>query len=264
MGDGRKSSEHDEGLRAFSRPLEQAALRAAQSGLDLLEVASPEEMRAVAQDFGLAELQRFEYTARLSPFGSGGWRLEGEMRAAGAQRCVVTLQPVAFEFSTPFLRLWTADAPGFEPRSAEEGGAEMAGGRLDVFAEALEPLGEGAWRWSPNTDGDDRESDLRDEIERTPDPIDPAAVALETLTLALDPYPRRAGASFDGFVVGPEGAAPLTDEAARPFAALDALKARMTASGAPAEGGADGGAAGAEAEEPTSESDQKADRSGKT
>lgn len=57
-----------------------------------------------------------------------------------------------------------------------------------------------------------------------PDALDLGEVAAEAAALAIDPYPRKPGATFEGRVVAPPGAEPLDDEAARPFAGLAALK----------------------------------------
>ncbi len=57
--------------------------------------------------------------------------------------------------------------------------------------------------------------------------IDLAAIALEALALAVPDYPRSAGVAEVDLTVTEPGVVPLTDDAARPFAGLAALKSRM-------------------------------------
>ena len=141
--------------------------------------------------------------------------MRGASSRAWLRACVVTLEPVPEEIDAPFMRLWSADAA--EEGAALEAGAMTGAGAVDEDALAeLEELEAAA------------EFDLGEPIvERTPDPLDLGAVAIETLRLALDPYPRAKDAQFDGVIAGPPGAEPLTDEAIKPFGGLAALKARM-------------------------------------
>lgn len=161
------------------------------------------ERAAIADFLDLASLDQFSFEAHLTPKGKDGWRLDGEVRAAGAQRCGVTLEPVPFDVAVPAVRVWSPDAGEEDLSQAFE---------IDVDAAT-------AASWAAGSE--DAEAD----VERLPDPLDLGAVALETLALALDPYPRASGVSdFEPVVAGPPGVAPLTDEAAKPFAGLAALK----------------------------------------
>ena len=198
----------------FSRPLTGVDLKSARAGATFQGQARDEERRAIAAAHELASLDALGFEARLEPFGAKGWRLEGRVRAEFEQICVVTLEPVAARMDEPILRLWSDDAPedGFE--------ADVAAGDTGWSAE-IPDLAEGAGLAPLSAAEEDAI------VERTPDPIDPAAVALETFMLALDPYPRAPHVAFEGKTHGPPGAEPLTDEAARPFAGLDALRAAM-------------------------------------
>ena len=225
---------------AFSRPLSDGDLRAARRGLTISGEATPQERAAIAAEHDLQALDSMSFEARLEPFQSDGWRLSGRVRAEAAQKCVVTLEPVPALVDASFERLWSPQA------DESAGDVEAAGGQVALFDAEAGPMSADAWRAAET-------GEEPPEIERTPETIDPGAVALETFTLALDPYPRREGAAFQGATHGPPDAEPLTDEAARPFASLEALKARMetesqAAEGAEAEPGskdeweADGGA----------------------
>lgn len=164
---------------------------AALSGRLLTERAGAEERAALAEAFDLPEVEAFEVEARLARLGRDGWRLEGRLRARATQLCVVTLAPVAAWIDEPFDRRFE---PGAEPDAA----AELL---IDPAAEdPPEPLGAG---------------------------IDLGAVAVETFSLALDPWPRAEGAAFEPVRAAPPGAAPLPEGPEKPFAPLAALKAKL-------------------------------------
>ncbi|MEL6978208.1 MAG: hypothetical protein AAGM38_05965 [Pseudomonadota bacterium] len=204
----------------FSRPVRQGELAAARSGLALEGEADAQERAAIAALHALVELSDLSFHARLEPYLQDGWRLTGRLSARAVQRCVVTLEAVSAEIEEPFERLWRPEA------ALGDGGArsaDAAAGALAAIEAEAGATPDGALRL--NADG----LDDAPEIEPTPDPIDPAAVALETFTLALDPYPRASGAAFESLAHGPPGSAPLTDEAARPFSALETLKAQLDA-----------------------------------
>lgn len=164
----------------------------AREGRPIVETATDDERAAIAAAMELSALSGFTVEARVQREYDLGWRLEGRIRADVVQECVITLKPVESRINESFLRM-------FRPMSEEEEAAEnMAEVSLDPLGEdPPEPLGSG---------------------------IDLGAVALESLALALDPYPRAPGAVFTPVQAQPPGAAPLTDEAVRPFAALGALK----------------------------------------
>lgn len=151
---------------------------------------------AIAAGLDIASLDAMRLTGSLAPWGRRGWRFDGRLVARAAQNCVVTLDAVAEAIDEPVLRIWSPDAA------------------RDVDVDST-------------TDGEDE----------TPEPlgdaIDLGQIAVETLALALDPYPRTPDATLDDTVATPPGAEPLTDEAAKPFAGLAALRAAMTESDDP-------------------------------
>jgi len=59
------------------------------------------------------------------------------------------------------------------------------------------------------------------------DLIDLVAIAREALALALPDYPRKKDAVLNQTVFAEPGSAPMTDEDAKPFAELLALKKRF-------------------------------------
>ncbi|MEM6972452.1 MAG: DUF177 domain-containing protein [Pseudomonadota bacterium] len=158
------------------------------------------ERAAIAHYLQIVSVEALLFRAELLPQ-ANGWQLRGRLAATVVQSCVVTLDPVVAEVATSMDRSYM---PGVVPPSGNEI-------ELDADADgAPEPLG---------------------------DAIDVAGPMVETLALALDPFPRAEGAEHGTRVYGPPGAEPLTDEAARPFSGLAALKARLD----PDEGGNGGG-----------------------
>ena len=170
----------------FHRPLTVESLRESGGGPAAAQ-ADASERAALARRFGARSVAALEIEAESAPWGPGGWLVRGRARARLEQTCVVTLEPVETAVDEPFERR-------FAPESR--------------FAEAEALLA----------------PDARDELEALGAEIDLGEIAAETVALALDPYPRKPGAAFEGRVQGPPGAEPLTDEAARPFARLAALR----------------------------------------
>ena len=145
-------------------------------------VAAVDECAALARRFDLVELRALEATVRLRRARAGRYvEIDGALKASVVQSCVVTLDPVPAElderFSLMLGPIGGADAP--------------AGGELIVDLDAPEPL-----------DGDD---------------IDIGELAAQQLSLALDPYPRSAGAE-DAIAGAAAAGDPVPAES--PFAVL--------------------------------------------
>lgn len=172
----------------FSRPLRVEALRES-SGGEFSGEAEAGELSALARRFGVEAVRALSYRARLTPKGDG-WTLEGEVTARLEQICVVTLEPMTVEIRERLEREFQPGAP--LPTATHE--VEIVRG---------------------------------DEPDALGAEIDVAEIAAEAAALAVDPWPRRDDAAFEGRLQGPPGAEALTDEAARPFAALAALRHRM-------------------------------------
>lgn len=157
--------------------------------------AEPAERAALAERFGLVALDRLEATLRLRPKRGGQLlSLEGRLKAAVIQRCVVTLEDLPAAVEDEVSRLYTLASGETDPAPGVE---------IEVDAEGEDP----------------------------PEPIGPRGIDLgevvaEQLGLALDPYPRAPGAALELAQEG--GAAARDDEETKqgPFAALAALKDR--------------------------------------
>lgn len=154
---------------------------------DRIDMTADETERATLADrLGLLSLDRLEAHAVLSRDGQT-IRATGRLKASLDQACVATGEPVPAHIDEPFELLF---APA--PKS----------GRPDEEIE----LGE---------------SDL-DTIFHDGATIDLGGAITDTLALALDPYPRSAGAD-----AALKEAGVLTEEEASPFAALAALKEKL-------------------------------------
>ena len=129
-------------------------------------------------------VKRFE--GRIVPFGGSDWQLEGHLGATVVQPCVVTLDPVTTRIETEVLRRYVLDHA--EPEEPE---VEMP------EDDTVEPLG--SW-------------------------IDPGQVMMEALALAIPDYPRKEEVALGEMVHTEPGKKAMTDEEAKPFAGLAALR----------------------------------------
>ena len=170
----------------FSRCL---ALDRLASGTVVEELAaSSAELEALAERFELAGLDSLSARVSVRRPGNGPLvRIEGRFVAEVVQTCVVTLEAVHNRVDESFVQLFTLEA------------------------------------------GDaDREVVVSAEDEDAPEPLtgetlDLGEAVAEQLSLALDPYPRAPGASFEGATFGRADKVE-EDEAANPFAVLRELK----------------------------------------
>jgi hypothetical protein len=153
--------------------------------------AAPDERAALARRFALADLPALAAEIRLRRARAGRYvEIEGSLRAAVVQSCVVTLDPVAAEIDETFSLL-LGPIDGAEPGEGRSPGAPD----LIVDLDEPEPL-----------EGDE---------------IDLGELAAQQLSLALDPYPRAKDAP--AVEPGPgdaAGEAPPTS----PFAVLSARR----------------------------------------
>lgn len=159
----------------FSRPVQVERLRAGGEQVDL--VASPAECAAVAHRLGLESVAGLEAGLRLVPQGRGIVAAEGAVRARVVQVCVVSVEPFEQALDIP-LRL--VFRPGTEADLAAD--------------QTLDPESE-------------------DEVPYEGGRVDLGEAVVETLALALDPWPRRPGAVLE---MPPEGESAPD----HPFAAL--------------------------------------------
>ena len=188
----RKNLSHDNGVEPglqspeFSRPI--LVDEIGDDGLEITIIASADECAALARRFGWVALDRFEATVRLDRRADTTViRLSADFSADMVQSCVVSLAPVATHLAERFTLLYAPDSMldrtsqvAISPESLEN----------PESLEMAEPIVGGA--------------------------IDIGEAVAEQLALAVDPYPRAAGAVLEVAVEeGPRN----------PFAALAALRA---------------------------------------
>jgi len=163
----------------FSRPFEIAELTSAELPFEV--AATPAECRALARRLDLLALDRLEAEGRVSAGSGGVVRVRGVLRARATQRCVVTLEPVPAELEVPFERTFVRGSVAHRLL------------HLDVEQLDLEPL--------------------------VGDILDLGELVTEELALALDPYPRAAGAEevLEAFGVRGDDEEPPAES---PFAVL--------------------------------------------
>ena len=144
---------------------------------------------AVAEALAIRGLRKLRFAGVLAPRGRSDWRLTAELGATVVQDCVVTLEPVVTRIEEPVERLYLAD-----------------------------------WQ---EPEGDEVEMGEDTDAEPLPASLDLGQVMLEALALALPPYPRAEGVEPVELSVTEPGKAPMTEDEARPFARLKALRDRL-------------------------------------
>jgi uncharacterized metal-binding protein YceD (DUF177 family) len=145
-------------------------------------VASPEDCVAIAKRLGLLSIERLEAHAVLKRDGEKV-KASGRLKAALEQSCVASGEPVPERVDEPFELLFLPEPQG---RPDEE--IELDAAELDVV------FHDGA-------------------------AIDLGSAIADTLSLAIDPYPR--GPNADAAL---RAAGVLSEEQAGPFAVLAKLK----------------------------------------
>jgi uncharacterized metal-binding protein YceD (DUF177 family) len=155
----------------------------ADAGLDNSRIATLDERVGLAQALDVLSCEEAKADYRIRALGEGCYRMTGKISALLTQKCVVTLEPVPERIEEDI------DIEFRPPASLPEADAAEA---EVLSAPDIEPLEHGSF--------------------------DVGRVVFETLSAALDAYPRKKGARFDW--EDPAGAA----ETSGPFAALKKLK----------------------------------------
>lgn len=153
-------------------------------------VPDKDALSAMAEMLELTGLRKVRFAGEVRAQGQEDWLLTGTLGATVTQPCGVTLAPVVTRIDTPVRRVFLRD-----------------------FAEDI--------------DAPEVEMPEDDEVEKLGPWIDPDAVLIEALSLAVPDYPRAPDVSLGETVLTEPGKAPLTDEAVRPFAGLADLKAKL-------------------------------------
>lgn len=145
--------------------------------------------KALAAELGIVEIRKLKLEGEIAPQDGDDWHLTAKLGATVVQDCVVTLDPVVSRIDETFTRTYMAN---FE-----------------------------------HPDGVDAEMPEDDTIEPIPVTLDLEVLLSEALSLALPPFPRVKGAELGSANFTAKGTTPMSDEDAKPFAGLGALKAAL-------------------------------------
>lgn len=151
---------------------------------------SPADQRTAAETLKIPGVAKMRFHGQITPLGSADWELKGAVGATVTQECVLTLVPVKTRMDEQVYRIFRKDVPDYEDGSVVE---------LNMD-EHEEPLGAD---------------------------IDLFAIAVEAIALALPPYPKAEGAALETTAFAGEDVTPMSDEDAKPFASLAALKDKL-------------------------------------
>jgi len=162
-------------------------------GAALEIVASDSERAALARRFGFLGLPALSARVTVDHRPGGQIVVEGRLRGRIVQACVLTLDPVNQDLDDAFRIVFKKDLA--DDRDPENGEAV-----LSAQADAPEPL--------------------------TGNLLDVGEIIAEQLSLAADPYPRRAGARLEDVLPKPRnpGRRGPPDQRRHPFAGLAALR----------------------------------------
>jgi uncharacterized metal-binding protein YceD (DUF177 family) len=161
--------------------------RVSPGGLTEHIVATDGERKALAARFDVVAVSELTGLLRLEPWRRGGVKITGRVDATMVQTCVVTLDPFEVSVRNEITRYFAGqNAPG--PAAA---------------VHSVESLEEDAQEFVTGAS------------------IDIGEVLAEALGLAIDPYPRKPGATFESG----DGSGQEPGSDASPFAALAKIMA---------------------------------------
>lgn len=130
-------------------------------GLRRIREASADEREKLAESLQLVECAELVAEYSINTLGSGAWLLSGNLRSRITQSCVVSLEPVEAYLSEPYSVEFRAGSTGAGTSNREHDALEV---------EDFEIL--------------------------TTDQIEVGRIIYDTLSAALDPYPRKEGVEF--------------------------------------------------------------------
>jgi len=161
--------------------------RLSRSGLPVWLEADEDQRAALAAEHGLLGVESFRFDLVLAPWKGDGVKVTGRVRAAITQACIVTLDPVEAEIDEAIDTVFVPEGS----KLAVPGWVER--GEMVLDAEGPD---------APETFSGDS--------------IDAGALAEEFFALAIDPYPRKEGASLESGGSGDdspqEGRGPLYEK----------------------------------------------------
>ena len=145
---------------------------------------------ALATELDITSVRKLRFEGEIAPEGPTDLRLTATLGATVAQPCVVTLEPVTTRIDESVSRLFSTEIPEIP-------------------------------------EGDEVEMPEDDTVEPLPDEIDLSAIMSEALALALPAWPRAEGVDPIDISVTEPGKTAMTDDDAKPFAGLKALRDKL-------------------------------------
>lgn len=142
--------------------------RLPQKGLPVLVEADERQRALLAEEHELLSVESYRAELLVAPWKRNGVKVSGRVEADITQACIVTLDPVPAHIDEPVEALFLPEQSKLG-REGFEGGGEIV---LDA-------------------DGPDSPETF------SGDTIDVGALAEQFFGLAIDPYPRKPGASLD-------------------------------------------------------------------
>jgi len=147
------------------------------------------QLKALTKELGLRGLRKVKFAGQIEAQDRRDWLLTATLGATILQNCVVSLDPVSTRIDIPVKRYFLAN-----PEMSDEPEVEM-----------------------PEDDN----------VEQLESHIDPYAVMIEALDLALPQYPRKESVELGEAVYTEPGQEPMRDEDTRPFAGLADLQKQL-------------------------------------
>lgn len=160
-------------------------------GFDVILKTDAGERCKLAENHALAAVEEFSAHFHIRPWKKQGIRIQGEIKALIVQKCVITAEPVKNVIDHTVDVIYAVQDSQLMKFPEAENTRELV---LDVSGPDAPEIFEGK-------------------------EIDVGAVAEEFFELAIDPYPRKAGASFTAQSGGAEA-----DALPSAFAVLSRLK----------------------------------------
>ncbi len=175
-------------LQNYSYPLRVSELPTRRSTRFKLEPDS--DVRAqISAELQVLQIRKLRFEGDVSSAGKSGWKLEGQLGATVVQTCVVSLEPVSTRIEQSVSRRY-----------------------LDSIAAVTDA---------------EIEMPEDDSLEPLSETIDVGLVMFEALALAIPVYPRREDSELDTGIFTEPGQKPMSDEDAKPFASLAALRDKL-------------------------------------
>ena len=154
---------------------------------------SKSELATIAGNLDLLDLRKVHLTGEIKATGQSDWTLTARLGATVVQPCVVTLDPVTTRIEATVLRHYVSQMPEY---------------------------------------GEDEEVEMPEDenAEQLGSEINIADVLFEALALNLPLFPRTTDAEMDTTAFTEPGKKAMTDEEAKPFASLAALRDKLGSS----------------------------------